>query len=122
MGWKGCGDSADELAASHGDALASKLCPICHTPGHTARACPEKGRQKDSSLVCPSDNMLAGLAKIFADHEGDVDSLAVTCKCSAEKLRRDPPVDANDFARQLVAGKYNIPSNKGTSNGWSASS
>jgi len=112
----------DVSATSDAEASTKKPCPICQAEGHTARACPEKGKQKDSSQASIAAGMLVGLVRIYEDHGGDIDILAESCKCSAEKIRRDPPIGANDFARKLVSGRYNIPSSKGTSNGWSASS
>merc|ERR1712217_986047 len=98
----------------------SQPCPICQAQGHTARACPEKRKHKERSPSSIQNNMLTSLVRIYEAHGGDMHNLADSCNCSEEKLRRDPPVDADDFARKLVAGRYNIPSNKGTSNGWSA--
>jgi len=121
--WRGCGASTDELAtSSNTDVSTSKPCPICKAQGHIARTCPEKGKQKESSSASNANDMLVSLLKMYEDHGGDIDNLADSCKCSAEKLRRYPPVGADDFARNLVSGKYNIPTIRGTSNGWSASS
>jgi hypothetical protein len=103
------------------DASKSKPCPICQTPGHIASDCPEKGTVKKDSASISSD-MLVNLVNMYEVCGGDVVTIADSCKCSAEKLRQHPPVDADDFARKFVAGRYTIPSNRGTSNGWSASS
>jgi hypothetical protein len=119
---KGKGHSIVASPSSPEVASKSKPCPICKTPGHTARDCPEKGKKKESSASSISDDMVASLVKIYEACGGDAERIADACNCSAEKLRRDPPTDAGDFALKLVAGKYNIPSKRGTSHGWSAGS
>ena len=50
-----------------------------------------------------------GLVKIFTDKGGDADKVAKAAGCSAYKLKKAPPKDADDFAGQMVNGEYEGP-------------
>jgi len=107
------------------DISTQRPCPICGANGHTAKACPEKGQQKQKrveSVEADMPGIVERLVRVYRESGGNLEQIAIACNCSVEKLRKNPPNDADDFAAKLVRGAYSIPSTRGTGNGWSAAS
>jgi len=49
---------------------------------------------------------IEGIARLWNDNDGDADRIAAVCGCDAALIRKFPPADAQEFAKQLFAGKY----------------
>lgn len=63
-----------------------------------------------SATAEPSADDIEAVAKIYIDHEGNLESIADAIKLAPRILRANPPRDSRDFAKNVLMGKYTVES------------
>ncbi|CAD7943526.1 unnamed protein product [Amoebophrya sp. A25] len=56
----------------------------------------------------PSKEQIDAIAKLYTKHKGDLKAVATECHCALATMQKNPPKDANDFAKKMLSGAYSL--------------